>query len=262
MKNYPSDLTDTHWQLIEKMFDAQERRRKRKHSLRAVLDAIWYVVKGGIQWRMLPKDFPKWQTVYWYYQKWRKNGFWALLHDTVSKLVRRKAGKQASPSIGIFDSQSVKTTAAAGQRGYDMAKCVKGRKRHIVVDTLGLILAVIVHRADIDERRGAKFLLRRLAYHVFEFRRLQVFFADQGYGGDKMKEWVRRTFRPLGWRLQIVKKIHPKEFEVLPKRWIVERTFGWFNNYRRLDKDYEYYPKNSETIIQLAMIQLMLNKLD
>ena len=143
-----------------------------------------------------------------------------------------------------------------------MAKCVKGRKRHIVVDTLGLILAVIVHRADIDERRGAKFLLRRLAYHVFEFRRLQVFFADQGYGGDKMKEWVRRTFRPLGWRLQIVKKIHPKEFEVLPKRWIVERTFGWFNNYRRLDKDYEYYPKNSETIIQLAMIQLMLNKLD
>ena len=176
MKNYPSDLTDTHgvarrWQLIEKMFDTQERSRKRKHSLRAVLNAIWYVVKGGIQWRMLPKDFPKWQTIYWrpplrYYQKWRKDGFWALLHDTLSKLVRRKVGKQDSPSVGIFDSQSVKTTATVGQRGYDAAKCVKGRKRHIIVDTLGLILAVIVHRADIDERGGAKFLLRRLAHHA------------------------------------------------------------------------------------------------
>ena len=262
MKNYPSDLTDTQWQIIEKMFDAQERNRKRKHSLRAVLNAVWYVVKGGIQWRMLPKDFPKWQTIYWYYQKWRKNGFWALLHDTLSKLVRRKVGKQDSPSVGIFDSQSVKTTAAVGQRGYDAAKCVKGRKRHIVVDTLGLLLAIIVHRADIDERRGAKFLLQRLGHRVFQFNRLQVFFADQGYGGDKMKQWVRSTFGHLGWRLQIVKKIHPKRFEVLPKRWIVERTFGWFNNYRRLDKDYEYYPKNSEIIIQLAMIQLMLNKLN
>lgn len=204
MKNYPSDLTDTHWQLIEKMFDAQERRRKRRHSLRELLNAIWYVVKGGIQWRMLPKDFPKWQTVYWYYQKWRKNGFWALVHDTLSKLVRRQIGKHDSPSVGIFDSQSVKTTASVGQRGYDAAKCVKGRKRHIVVDTLGLILAVVVHRANIDERRGAKFLLRRLAHHVYKFHRLQVFFADEGYSGDKMKEWVRKTFRPLGWKLQTV----------------------------------------------------------
>ncbi|GAB3813407.1 hypothetical protein GCM10028895_30890 [Pontibacter rugosus] len=152
---YPSDLTDTQWQCIEKLLEDEVLIRKRSWPLRSILNAIFYVSKGGIQWRMLPSDLPPWQTVYYYYRKWRQNGCWEMLHDCLCKKVRGKHGREDSPSVGILDSQSVKTVQQGGQRGYDAAKRVKGRKRHLVVDTLGLMIMVIVHRADIDERQGA-----------------------------------------------------------------------------------------------------------
>lgn len=236
--------------------------RKRFWPLRSVLDAIFYVSKGGIQWRMMPQGFPPWQTVYYYYRRWRHSGLWDLLHDCLHKRVRRKNGKQDSPSVGIVESQSVKTVQQGGQRGYDAAKRIKGRKRHLMVDTLGLLIALVVHRADVQERQGAKWLLGRAASRIADFSRLKLFFADQGYSGAAMREWVRSTFRNLGWRLEIVSRIHKKAFAALPKRWIVERTFGWLNLYRRLSKDYEYSTKSAECMIQVAMIHIMLKKLN
>jgi putative transposase len=223
---YPSSLTDTQWLLVEGLFEGQMLHRKRQWPLRRILDAIFYVVKGGVQWRMMPLDLPCWQTVYYYYRKWRENGCWEMLHDTLSKQVRRKQGKEDSPSLGILDSQSVKTVQQGGERGYD---AVKGRKRHLMVDTLGLLIVLIVHRADVPERQGARWLLARAASRIADFSRLKLFFADQGYGGITMWEWVKNTFRHLNWRLEIVNKKHKKVFETLPKRWIVERTFAWLN---------------------------------
>ena len=258
---YPSDLTDTQWQCIEKILEDEMLARKRAWSLRSILNAIFYVSKGGIQWRMMPSELPPWQTVYYYYRNWRQNGIWDLLHERLHKKVRRRHGKEDSPSVGILDSQSVKTVQQGGQRGYDAAKRIKGRKRHLVVDTLGLMIMAVVHRADIDERQGGKYLLARIASRIADFSRLRVFFADQGYAGQKMADWVSSTFRAQGWRLEIVKKIHQKIFKALPKRWIVERTFGWLNLYRRHSKDYEYSTKSAETMIQITMIQIMLKKL-
>jgi putative transposase len=187
---YPSSLTDTQWQVIEKELEVEMVSRKRLRPLRSIIDAIFYVNKGGISWRMMPLDLPPWQTVYYYYRSWRQNGFWQWLHDLRNQKVRRKQGKEASPSVAIMESQSVKTCQMGGQRGYDPAKRIKGRKRHLLVDTLGLLIVLLVHRADIEERQGAKYLLNRLLKRIIDFKRLKVFFADQGYSGQKMQDWV------------------------------------------------------------------------
>lgn len=248
---YPTNLTDSQWQVIKERLADQ---RKRKHELRKVFNALFYIVKGGIPWRQMPTDLPPWKTVYYYFRKFQKLGIWQELNDALREKVRQKAGRKLSPSAAIVDSQSVKTTLVGGQRGFDAGK---SRKRHIIVDTLGLLLAVVVHRADIDERRGAGFVLARLTKVRVNFPRLKVVLTDGGYSGD-FETHVKKTYK---WLLEIIlKPFAIKLFVLLPKRWIVERTFAWLTNQRRLSVDYERSVKVSEAMIQLAMVRIMIRR--
>ena len=223
--------------------------------MRQIVNALLYLVVGGIQWRMLPKDYPHWQSVYHYFRRWRDDGTWQRIHDTLRAAVRRKAGRHKHPTAGCLDSQSVKTTAIAGPRGYDAGKKVRGRKRHIVVDTMGLLLAVIVTAASVQDRDGAKLLLRRLGGACKNLRRIWV---DGGYRGQLLV-WVAAHCR---YRLTVVLRTDDqKGFVVVPRRWVVERTFAWLNHNRRLSKDYEGCTTTSESMIYLAMIRLMLRRL-
>lgn len=253
MKNYSTDLTESQWQIIEKISDDK---RKRKHSLREIFDAIFYLLKSGCQWRMLPINFPPWNTVYYYYRKWKNNGLIEEVHEILRNLVRKKHGHEESPSAACIDSRSVKTSRSGGLcRGVDGGKKIKGRKQHIITDTLGLLLVVFVHAANIHDSKAAYETINRL---YGRFDRLVKIFADGGYRGE-LVENIKRKF---GWLIDIVlRSDNQKLFTVLPKRWVVERTFSWFESYRRLSKDYEYLPDTSETMIQLAMIRLMLNRI-
>jgi len=191
------------------------------------------MVKTGVQWRSLPNDFPKWQLVYYYFRKWSAEGLIDEIHEVLRGLVRKRKGKEISPSLGLIDSQSVKTQSMTTEKAYDGNKKINGRKRHIVTDTLGLIMVIVIHSADIQDREGAKKVIQELKY---KFPRLQKILADQGYTGELAK-WVLQFF---GWTIEIVKKVAGVTgFNVLPKRWIVERTFGWLSFQRRLVRDYE-----------------------
>jgi putative transposase len=251
--SFTTDLTDSEWEVITTIHPDN---RQRRHSLRSVWNAIFYIVKTGCQWRMLPGEFPPWQTVYYYYRQWRDRGIIEEVHNALRQSVRRRAGRQESPSAAIADSQSVKSTHSGPDRGFDGGKNVKGRKRHLVVDTLGLVLAVIVTAANVQDKRGLALLLDRVRER---FDRLEILFVDGGYDSQPLSERVRRV---IGCLLQVVPRPSTqKGFQVLPKRWIVERTFSWFNSYRRLSKDYEYRTDTSETMVYLAMIRLMLKRL-
>lgn len=252
---YPSNLTEKQWAFIENIIEPNKK-RKRKHNLHDIFNAILYVAKSGCQWRMLPLNFAPWNTVYFYYRKWKLEGVIEQIHDFLRDLVRKKAGRNESPSLGIIDSRSVKTSRqSAEERGYDGGKKIKGRKQHIIVDTLGLLLAVVVHSAAIHDSKAAFSVIQRLK---FRFPQLKKIIADGGYRGE-LTENVKSAF---GWILQVVLRSDSTEkFQVLPKRWIVERTFAWFEGFRRLSKDYEVLTESSEHMVLLTMIKIMCNKL-
>ena len=253
---YATDCTDAEWAVIKGLVPAPKPGgRPVTYPRREIVNAIRYVVRAGGSWRLLPHDFPPWPVVYHYFRLWRCDGTWERLHDTLRRRVREAAGREPEPSAGIIDSQAVEVGAQAGPRGFAAGKQVKGRKRHLVVDTLGLLLAILVTAASVQDRDGAKAVLTRLHGRA---PRLAHLWADGAYAGA-LVAWVQKV---CGWVLEIVARVPgTKGFVVLPKRWIVERTFGWFDRARRLSKDYEVLPDTSEAFIRIAMITLMTRRL-
>ena len=255
-QRYPTDLTDRQWDCIKQLIPPPKPGgRPRSLDMRQVINAMLYMVVSGVQWRMLPQEYPNWKSVYHYFRQWQKEGTWQRIHDTLRAQVRQKAGRHKHPTAGCLDSQSVKTTQIPGIRGYDKGKQVNGRKRHLLVDTVGLLLAVVVTAASVSDPAGARLLFQRLGGGCKKLRRIWV---DGGYRGQLLT-WVLLHCTFL---LQpILRSDDHKGFVVLPRRWVVERTFAWLTQCRRLSKDYEVLPEASEAWIYIAMTRLMIRRL-
>lgn len=255
---YPTDLTDEQWEIIEPLLPERKKLGRPPMDRRIVINALLYMARAGCAWRLLPKDFGHWQTVCGYFRSWCQNGLWELINHTLVVFVRKESGRRSQPTAAILDSQTVRSADHGGERGYDGAKHTQGPKRHLLVDVLGLILAVKVTAADVGERAGARsFLSQALAW----FGWLRCIWADQGYDGEEFGGWIASHRKTGTLRLEIVSKIAKHTFKLLPRRWVVERTFGWFMKNRRLVRDYEITTSSAEGWIYVSMIGLMLRRL-
>src|SRR6266849_6713346 len=258
-QTYPTHLKYTEWQQIEQYFPPSKLGRPRTWDMWLIVNAIFYVTRTGCQWRMMPTNLPPWQTVYGYFGRWKRNGVYEQINATLVKQARQQAGHNPQPSAASIDSQSGKTSEGGEARGVDVHKQTNGRKRHIVVDVLGLLLVVVVHSAGIPDGTGGKLTLQRLfdrskrSVHN-RYCRLKLIWADGAYDG--IVAHVRKQF---GWRLEVVRRpADAKGFTVLPRRWVVERSFGWFGRYRRLCRDFEHTTSSSEAMVYLASIRRTL----